>query len=253
MTVIERSEEQQEADRTEEGRLRQRAEAAEERLRAHNLVLAEAEHRLKTRLSVIAAWSSTLDDRWDDLSEATRREGIAVIRRSAGDLARQASQLLSNARAGLVVLDLRPRPIRVRPLLEDLARSFSKVAPEHHVVVDADPDLRVEADPEALTPALEHLLENALAYSEPGTTVTLRASPGADRGVTVEVVDQGLGIPDGDLFAAFSRGEGSGRTAGAGLGLYIVRNLVEGMGGTVAAIRNAGEGSTFAVTLPGSG
>jgi signal transduction histidine kinase len=238
---------------TEASRLRLRAEQAEERLRAHNLVLAEAEHRLKTRMAVIAAWSATLDDRWDELSEAMRREGIAVIRRSAGDVARQASQLLSNARAGLVVLDLRPRPTPLRPLLEDLARSFSRVAPDHVVLVDADPDLRVEADPAALTHALEHLLENALAYSAAGTTVLLRGDAGPRGSVVIEVVDEGFGIPDGDLFAAFSRGSSSEGTSGAGLGLYIVRNLVEGMGGGVTAVRNRGAGSTFAITLPGSG
>ena len=241
----------EDVDLDEISRLRQRAEQAEERLRAHNLVLAEAEHRLKTRMAVISAWSATLDERWEELSEPLKREGVAVIRRSASDLARQASQLLSNARAGLVVLDLRPRPTPVRPLLDDLARSFSRVAPEHTVVVEADPSIRVEADPEALTHALEHLLENALAYSESGTTVTLRATARGSHTVSIEVVDEGLGIPDGDLFAAFSRGDTSAGTPGSGLGLYIVRNLVEGMRGGVAASRNPWGGSTFAVTLPG--
>ena len=242
--------EQVDAHLDEVARLRHRAELAEERLRAHNLVLAEAEHRLKTRMAVISAWSATLDDRWDDLSEPLKREGIGVIRRSASELARQAAQLLANARAGLVVLDLRPRPTLVRPILDDLARSFSRVAPDHTVLVEVDAALRVEADPEALTHALEHLVENALAYSERGTTVTLRAAAGDIGTVSIEVVDEGLGIPEGDLFAAFSRGDTSTGTNGSGLGLYIVRNLVEGMGGDVAASRNRSGGSTFTLTLP---
>ena len=238
-------------DLDEVSRLRQRAEQAEERLRAHNLVLAEAEHRLKTRMAVISAWSATLDERWDELSEPMKREGVSVIRRSSSELARQAAQLLANARAGLVVLDLRPRPTAVRPLLDDLARSFSRVSPDHTVVVDAGADVRVEADPEALTHALEHLLENALAYSEAGTRVTLKAAARGAHTVRIEVIDEGLGIPEGDLFAAFARGDTSAGTPGSGLGLYIVRNLVEGMRGGVAAQRNPSGGSTFAVTLPG--
>jgi signal transduction histidine kinase len=65
----------------------------------------------------------------------------------------------------------------------------------------------------------------------------------------IEVCDEGVGVPEGvNLFAAFQRGDH--QTPGAGLGLYIVRNLVEGMGGRITARRNDGPGSTFTVALP---
>lgn len=67
----------------------------------------------------------------------------------------------------------------------------------------------------------------------------------------MRVIDNGVGIPEGiDLFAPFQRGDTV--TRGAGLGLYIVANLVEAMRGSVSARRNRGGGSTFVVRLPGS-
>jgi signal transduction histidine kinase len=76
---------------------------------------------------------------------------------------------------------------------------------------------------------------------------------GGDAEVFLEVRDEGIGLPDDvDVFAPFQRGAVGDATPGVGLGLYIVRNLVEAMGGNVTARRNEGAGSTFTVRLPAS-
>jgi two-component system sensor histidine kinase SenX3 len=97
---------------------------------------------------------------------------------------------------------------------------------------------------------LAHLVDNAVKYSAPGTDIVLRALPTTGGDILIEVIDEGMGIPeDVDVFVAFQRGADRG-TPGVGLGLYIVRNLVRSMGGDVEAHRNPGVGSTFTVRLP---
>ena len=112
--------------------------------------------------------------------------------------------------------------------------------------------LRLRADPTALHQVLGHLLDNAIKYSPRRTVVNVLASS-SSKGVVITVVDEGVGLPEEiDVFEAFKRGDRHlvGATSGIGLGLHIVRNLVEAMGGTVTAETNPWRGSTFTVYLP---
>lgn len=227
-----------------------RADAAEDRLRTQTLVRAEAEHRLKTALAVIGGWASTLDERWGQLSEDRRREAVGIIRRASDELADQARGLLEDARAELLSLDQEPVRLDLGAFLETSAAVFG--AFHGHVVEVRRPEepVLVEVDAGALQQVLGHLVENAVKYSPPGSRVTVSAALDHAEAV-LEVVDEGIGVPEDDsVFDPFWRGAGVGHVPGVGLGLYIVRNLVASMGGLVAARRNAGRGSTFAVRLP---
>ena len=99
---------------------------------------------------------------------------------------------------------------------------------------------------------LGHLLDNAIKYSPRHAGVNVLASS-TSGGIAISVVDEGVGLPDGmDVFEPFKRGHKDlvGATPGIGLGLHIVRNLAEAMGGTVTAETNPRRGSTFTVRLP---
>lgn len=229
-----------------------RAERAEERLRHQTLVFAEAEHKLKTSLAVISGWASTLDDRWDALSEEQRREGIATIRRSAESLASQTRGLLEEARADMARLDLEPVQLDLAEILRLTTPSFDGLSTTHRITADLNGPTPVYADPGGLQQVLGHLIENAVKYSPEGGTVVVRARA-REKWAELVVADEGIGIPDNvDLFAAFTQGS-TGEADGIGLGLYIVQNLVEGMGGSVTAARNPDRGSTFTVLLPAVG
>jgi signal transduction histidine kinase len=106
-------------------------------------------------------------------------------------------------------------------------------------------------DASALQQVLGLLLDNAVKYSPEGGTIRLTARR-MEREVVIEVVDAGVGVPeDIDIFAPFQRGPGGELgPPGVGLGLHIVRNLVEAMGGSIQGRRNPDRGSTFAITLP---
>jgi signal transduction histidine kinase len=229
-----------------------RATAAEGRLRSQTMLLAEAEHRLKTALAVITGWAATLEDRWDQLDDARRLEGLAIIRKSAEGMADQARQLLHDARAEIRQLDLAPVALDLREVLHVNVATFEGLSQTHAIVHTSEPDadVTIQVDPAALQQVLGHLLENAVKYSPVASTVTVAAHRHDDE-VVIDIVDEGVGIPEEvDVFAPFQRGTSDAE--GAGLGLYIVRNLVRAMGGDVHAARNeSGRGSTFSVHLPG--
>jgi len=216
------------------------------------MFFAEVEHKVKTALSVLQGWAVTLDERWDVMSPDARREGVGIVRRAADTLVAQADGMLEEARAELHALDLDPQVLDLSEVLQATAGNHR--SPSHTMVVEAPVPVRVRVDPGALQQILGHLIENAVKYSPDGGEITLRTGVGV--GVAImEISDQGIGLPEERtdlIFEPFHRGGGSSDRSkpGVGLGLYIVRKLVEAMGGTIAAQGKPGEGSTFTVRLP---
>jgi signal transduction histidine kinase len=109
-------------------------------------------------------------------------------------------------------------------------------------------------DATKLHDALRNLVENAIAYAPPSTTIELAAHR-ADGEIVVTVSDQGPGIPDADLSRVFERfyrvdKARSRESGGTGLGLSIVKHLVEILGGEVKAANRPGGGAAFTVRLP---
>ena len=235
----------------------ERALDAEERLRYQTLLFAEAEHKLKTSLSVISGWAATLDDRWDILTPEQRRDGVATIRRSADNLTLQTRKLLEDARAEVARQELLPAELDLAEILVATTGTYDGLSASHRIKCDVSGRVSVWADPGGLQQVLGHLLENAVKYSPDGGTITIAARSCLSAGgawAELTVSDEGIGIPDDiNVFAAFTQGREPGSTVGVGLGLYIVQNLVEGMGGTVTAARNRHRGSTFTVLLPAVG
>ncbi|TAK35676.1 MAG: PAS domain S-box protein [Chloroflexota bacterium] len=150
-------------------------------------------------------------------------------------------------------LRLETRPIDLISFVHDLLERGRTVMERGRIKVDISPDVPpVLADPDRLERILVNLLSNALKYSTPETDVTLTAERTNDE-VTVSVVDHGVGIAPEDLtniFDRYFRAQGTRRTEGLGLGLYITRMLVEAHGGRAWAESELGKGSTFYFTLP---
>jgi len=101
---------------------------------------------------------------------------------------------------------------------------------------------------------LANILENAVKYSEPTTAVNVRTSH-LPSSVLIEIEDEGIGIREDELhhiFKRFYRGSNAKKLAqeGAGVGLYLARNIMEQQGGTIFAKRNPGRGTIFRITLP---
>ncbi len=231
-----------------------RAETAEERLRQRAAFLAEAEHKLKSPLTVIRGWSDMLAEGGMSFSDDDKQRAFQTLQRASRDASRQLDELLEEARSEVLTNQLTIEPIEVGPVVHDVAAQLSGVGARsgHTVVYNPGPKARIKADREALWQVLWHLGENAVKYSPDGGTITFDYSVDASQ-VAVRVSDEGLGVPDDiDVFEPFTRGtsEEMKGIPGTGLGLHIVRNLLHAMQGTVRVARRDPKGSVFDVTLP---
>jgi EAL domain-containing protein (putative c-di-GMP-specific phosphodiesterase class I)/signal transduction histidine kinase len=229
---------------------RRRADDAERALAARAELVAAAEHQLKTPLSLIAGWATSLGERWDEIPDESRRHGVAVVRAGADRLASDLERLLDEARTDLRSRTLEVVPLDVAGLARDAAEDLAVLAVRHDVSCSAPHAAVAMAEEEAVSQVLAHLLENALKYSPAGGAIAVTVATEADE-VVLRVSDEGIGIAEGvDLFHPFTRGVSTEVAPGTGLGLHIVRTLVSAMDGTVAAERNPDRGSTFTVRLP---
>jgi signal transduction histidine kinase len=233
--------------------LRRRTAHVEESKKAF---LAIAGHELRTPLTVMKGYTELLVERWDDVDDETRHGIVETVSVQVRNLEHLVERLLLGAQleAGVAPSTVQDT-VELGPLLDGAARHQRGVAPTHTFVVDAAEALTVRGDATALNHVVANLVENAVKYSPDGGTVTLRAEPAERDRVRLIVDDEGIGLP-GDteiIFEKFVQREAVDRRVhdegGVGLGLYIVRTLVEQMGGTVRAQRRNPKGSSFVVTL----
>ncbi len=230
--------------------------AAKELDEAKDLFLATTSHELRTPLTVVKGYTATLLRRWADLPDGLRAEALGVIADRTDALIELVDHLLLGAKAGAGRHTLTRGAVELAPVLDAAARQTTVVNPRHPVRVEVPPGLAAIADETALDQVLGQLLENAVKYSPNGGPVEIRAGRDGDE-VYVTVADRGTGLLPGSEQAVFERfvqgHQGDRRPyGGVGLGLHIVRNLVEGMQGTVSATRREGGGSEFTFRLPGA-
>lgn len=233
-----------------------RAEQAE---RGRRQLILDASHELRTPVATIRAHiDSLLLLEGERLSEPVRAY-VGVMQREAERLSLLVGDLLMLARADADELRLDVRPVEVGWVVEEVYTSLASLAEREREVTMvrqvADGLPLVYADPERLTQALVNLTRNAITYTPTGGLVALAATAGADGAtVSLAVTDTGVGIPEEDLervFERFYRADASRArdSGGFGLGLSIVRDLVEAMGGSVAAERMPEGGSRFRIIL----
>ncbi|MFC3999889.1 PAS domain S-box protein [Nocardiopsis sediminis] len=213
------------------------AKALEE---AKDLFLATAGHELRTPITVVQGFATTLVQRWDQLDEGARKAAIATIAERSATLAHLVENLLLGSDAVGAEFTTGNRPFDLARLLHDTATVFRPFSPRHTLVLEvADALPPVIGDPVATDVVIGQLLENAFKYSPEGGHIVVRAAVATDL-VVVTVEDEGIGIPAGDeerIFGRFVQGEAGDRRrfGGIGLGLYIVRRLARAQGGEVTA------------------
>lgn len=222
---------------------------------AKRSVLAVAGHELRTPLTVVRGMAQTAIRRWDALPDETRLDLMRTVERQARTLDHLVERLLyaAHLEAG-VVGPVGSEDVDLTELCSDAVGHHATLAPLHTLEVEAEDDLMVTGDRKALDQVVFHLLDNAVKYSPSGGTI--RVSARSDRrGIELVVEDEGVGLPADPqrLFEAFIQSEAvDTRTrdeGGVGLGLYIVRSLVEQMGGEVWAEPNRPQGARFVVRL----
>jgi PAS domain S-box-containing protein len=228
--------------------------AAKELEEAKDLFLATTSHELRTPITVVQGFASTLASRWDQLSDADRRSAVRTIAERAGSLGRLVEQLLLGARAGADQLPVNNGPFDLAGLLRATVVSFGPLSERHEVVADIPADLPIaHGDSMATDIIVGQLLENAFKYSPSGGLVTVRARVTGPM-IEVDVEDEGIGIAAGDherIFERFVQGETGDRRrfGGVGIGLYIVRRLAVAQNGTVVAQSRPDGGTVMRLSL----
>jgi signal transduction histidine kinase len=218
--------------------------------------VANVSHDLRTPLSVIRMFGETLElGRVAD--EARRREYYRVITRESERLSRLIDNVLDFSRIESGRWRFDPAPTAVEPLVRETLEAFAYPLEQQgfKVEVTMAPDLPdVTLDADAVGQALANLVDNAIKYSGDERVLTVEARRDAGW-LALSVADRGIGIPPAEhrrVFEKFyrvGRSETQGRR-GSGVGLALVRHVVEAHGGTVEVESAPGRGSRFTVRLP---
>ncbi len=230
-----------------------RVSAESDKLRAS--LLNSVSHDLRTPLVSVIGATATLIEAETQLSSDQRRDLLLAAHEEAQRLNRYVQNLLDMTRLDYGALKLKRQAVDLREIVGAVRRDLARVIEKHDLVVDIPRDLPpLDVDTVLVGQALANLIENAAKFAPSGTTITVAASV-ADNNVRVIVSDEGPGVPAQDrpkVFDLFYRaGSGDGQPAGTGMGLAIVKGLVEAHGGMVEMLAGPGDkGSTVAIRLP---
>jgi two-component system phosphate regulon sensor histidine kinase PhoR len=215
--------------------------------------IATVSHELRTPLAAIYGAATTLRQR-AGLEVEQREAFLGMIEEQAERLTQIVTDILTASRVEAGELGVEVARVDPAPIVDQVVELAERSAPGGRVTATIDPETpAVLADPDRLRQVLGNIVENALKYSPADAPVELRVEP-RGKCVAFAVSDRGPGIPGGEeerIFQKFVRLDANMRSgvSGTGLGLYICRELLTRMNGSIAVESSAG-GSTFTVELP---
>lgn len=235
---------------------RARLESLQESLKGKSEFLSRVSHELRSPLQGVVSALDVIEERFT--KDAAQAELLSRIRRGATVLNTQLRDLLTLARGDVGKMEINPMPFEVGELVASVAREVRAEAEAKGLalVVDAPAEpIFVVADPARIDQVLTNLLTNATRHTKVGTVrLTLHPYDTAHGCLHFEVSDTGPGIDKEripTLFDPYTRfGEITRKGDGAGLGLAIVRSVLQFLGGKVAVSSEPGQGTRFAVTIP---
>ena len=222
----------------------------------HDAFINSVTHELKTPIASIKLYLETLKTR--DVDEAKRREFYDVMLEDSDRLLNTVEQVLHAGK----IKEIARGPVQTTLDIDDVVtEAIQTVSSRYHLGEDSikhasgGDSLLVNGDHDELQSAFVNLLDNAVKYSGEKPQITVRSqSTNLNNRVSVVIKDKGIGIPAADLkriFKRFYRSDSRNGAKGTGLGLYIVKSIIERHGGRISAdSRGEGKGSTFFVQLP---
>jgi signal transduction histidine kinase len=254
--------------------LRESLERLQELDRMKSTFLATVSHELKTPLTSVIGYSEMLIDGMAGELNPEQKKYLATIKERGEGLLDLIGSLLDLSRIEAGRMDLRTRPVRIEPVVEDALSSVVPQAQKRGVELRRQlerPLPEVVADPDKLRQVLVNLLGNAVKFTRPPGKIEIRVGrwrgaraaadpderfgPPEEDFLRMEVADEGIGIPTDKLdriFESFYQVDGSitREHGGSGLGLAISKKLVEAHDGEIHVASRPGEGTRFTVLLP---
>ncbi|MEH3034221.1 MAG: ATP-binding protein [Aeromicrobium erythreum] len=216
-------------------------------------LVATVAHELRSPLTGIKGFSSTLLTKWDKFSEEQRQLMLETVDADADRLTRLITELLDAARIDAGRLTLRRGPVKVDEVVRHVLRNISAGGNAESHQVEVGDDLQVVwGDADRVTQVVTNLVENAMRHGHGLKRILVQNTEHPDYrdGVSLQVHDHGPGIPVEMRQRVFSRFWRSGPGAGSGLGMYIVRGIVEEHGGAIDIQDSEGGGAAIRVWLP---
>ena len=215
-------------------------------------LVATVAHELRSPLTGVKGFTSTLLTKWEKFSDEQRQLMLETVDSDADRLSRLITELLDAARIDSGRLALRPSPVDVgklvRHVLDLIAAGSGQTLP-----VEVDEGLpRIWADQDRLSQVVTNIVENALHHGQGLRSVVVRRPVDTRDGVVIVVTDNGPGIPLENRARIFTRFWRAGDRGGSGLGLFIVKGIVDSHGGELAVRDSRSGGTEMLVWLPRS-
>lgn len=219
-------------------------------------LLANVSHDLRTPLTSIKGYSTTILRHYEKLSDQEKREFLREIDLASDRLTELIENLLQLSRLEAGGLRISKETVSIDSLIANSVEDIRLKARGHRFTVEVPESLPLaEADPRRIRQVIDNLLTNAVKYSPEGTEISV-ACRCDDQGFRVQVKDQGVGIAANEIEKIFERfyqavsGTSSHKAGGVGLGLAICKGIIEAHKGRIWAQSELGKGSAFTFTLP---
>jgi signal transduction histidine kinase len=234
--------------------LHRRQIALEQAMGARNRFYASMSHELRTPINAVIGYSTLMLDNIYGPLNAKQKEGLQRTLKAARHLLELVNDVLdlSKIEAGKIELSL--QPVMFPSVIEDLFVTVRPLADEYGSSLELEMDgdsFNIVSDPRRVRQILLNLLSNAIKFGE-GKPIRVVCKQNADKGVDIEVVDQGVGIAKDDISRIFEEfvQVSESKQPGTGLGLPISRRLAQLLDGALSVHSEPGQGSSFRLTLP---
>jgi len=237
---------------------KQAEEALKESIRLRSEFISIAAHELRTPLAAIYGYAELLSDtqEFGEFSEQQRQDFVQEILAKAVSLSKVIDELLDLSRLEKGhTLILEKSDVDIHLLVKDILKSFINLFPEYHFLVSIEDQIShsLELDPGKIRQALENILNNAIKYSPPGTSIrveVIKEGPG----VKIAIIDQGKGMSAAEverIFEPFYRANPDDPTVrGLGLGMSLVKHIIESHEGNIHIESTPQAGTTVILSLP---
>ncbi|MGV9250331.1 ATP-binding protein [Streptomyces sp. NPDC003697] len=229
--------------------------------RSHAELIATVAHELRSPLTSVKGFTATLLAKWNRFTDDQKRLMLETVDADADRVTRLIAELLDISRIDSGRLEVRRQPVDIGAAVGRHIQAYVAAGqPADRFLLRIDQPLpALWADPDKIDQVLGNLIENAVRHGEGTVTIEVMASASPRDGehaestttaTSVTVSDEGTGIPEECMNRVFTRFWRGSKRGGTGLGLYIVKGIVEAHGGTITVGRAPGGGAEFRFTLP---
>lgn len=213
-------------------------------------LIADVSHQTNTPIANLRLYVQLLEERPLDPESQNL---VSALAGQTERLQTLVQDMVKASRLETGIITLHPKPNPLEPLLVEAAEQFAPKAAEKGVTLTRIPtDVEAVFDPKWTEEAVCNLLDNAVKYTPPGGSVTLRVVA-YELFCRIDVIDTGPGVAEEEktkIFQRFYRSHGFQTAEGVGIGLYLVRKIAEGQGGYVKVFSKTGQGAKFSLFLP---